>query len=111
MLRSSGMPKYLWGEAVRHAVWLKNHTSMKALDNMTPHEAAHGTKPDLSLLHEWGCKALIHDASGSKLNSLVWEGWDWTTKARAITSIGQGSTQMFMDKIFGNNVLTPNISI
>lgn len=24
MLHASGLPKFLWGEAIRHAVWLKN---------------------------------------------------------------------------------------
>ena len=31
MLHASGLPKFLWAEAVRHAVWLKNRTSTKAL--------------------------------------------------------------------------------
>jgi transposase InsO family protein len=27
MLHQSGLPKMLWGEALHHAIWLKNHSS------------------------------------------------------------------------------------
>ena len=30
MLHGSGLPKFLWGEAVKHAVYLKNRASTKA---------------------------------------------------------------------------------
>ncbi len=32
----SGLPKSLWGEALRHAVWLKNRTGTRALDGKRP---------------------------------------------------------------------------
>ena len=32
MLHASQLPKFLWGEAVKHAVWLKNQTSTRVLD-------------------------------------------------------------------------------
>src|ERR1700723_3445165 len=32
MLHVSGLPQFLWGEAARHAVWLKNRTLTKTLD-------------------------------------------------------------------------------
>jgi hypothetical protein len=36
----------LWGEAVKHAVWLKNRASMRALpDNKTPYEMVYNKKP------------------------------------------------------------------
>ena len=38
LLHASGLPKSLWGEALAHAIWLKNHTSMKALNGHTPLE-------------------------------------------------------------------------
>ncbi|KAJ3002694.1 hypothetical protein NUW54_g5708 [Trametes sanguinea] len=43
MLITSGMPRYLWGEAVMHATWLKNRTSTKALGGRTPYEAVTGS--------------------------------------------------------------------
>jgi hypothetical protein len=47
MLHSSGLPKFLWEEAVKHAIYLKNHTSTIALDEQTPFEAFFGKKPNL----------------------------------------------------------------
>ena len=39
MLHASGLPKFLWGEAINHAVYLKNCTGTKALDGKTPYKA------------------------------------------------------------------------
>ena len=80
MLHQSGLPKFLWGEAVLHTNWLKNHTSTCALNNMTPYKALTGHKPNLSNLHEWGTKVWVHDATNSKLegrsNIGRWVGYD-----------------------------------
>jgi len=38
LLHASGLLKFLWGEAIMHVVWLKNHTLTRALDNKTPYE-------------------------------------------------------------------------
>jgi hypothetical protein len=59
MLIAVGLPKYLWGEAIKHAVWLKDRTSTCALPNKTPFEAATDEKPDLSDIHEFGCKPWV----------------------------------------------------
>ena len=47
---TSGLPKSLWGEALRHATWLKNWTATRALDGKMPFEALYGRPPDLSAL-------------------------------------------------------------
>ena len=65
---ASGLPKFLWGEAIKHAVYLKNRTSTKALDGKTPFEAFHGTRPNLYGLPEFGCKVWVHTMEGSKLD-------------------------------------------
>jgi transposase InsO family protein len=72
---SSGLPKSLWGEALQHATWLKNHTATHSLDGKTPFEALHGCCPNLSSLRPWSCTVLVHDASGSKLDIRTREGW------------------------------------
>jgi hypothetical protein len=46
----SGLPKPLWGEALRHAVWLKNRTGTWVLDGKTPFQALFGQPPNLSSL-------------------------------------------------------------
>jgi len=54
MLHASSLPKFLWGEAVCHVVWLMNRMSTKAIDGKTLFEAASGKKPDLRDIHKWG---------------------------------------------------------
>jgi len=65
----SGLPKSLWGEALRQATWLKNRTAMRALDGKMPFEALFGCPPDLSTLQTWGTPVLVHNATGSKLDT------------------------------------------
>ncbi|KAG2065753.1 hypothetical protein BDR04DRAFT_980327, partial [Suillus decipiens] len=74
MLHESGLPCTLWGEAVCHAIWLKNQTPTKALEGGTPLEAATGKKPDLCCLRPWGSRVWVHIDNGSKLDSWVAEG-------------------------------------
>jgi hypothetical protein len=74
VLHASGLPHFLWGEAVRHVCWLKNLTSTKALLDKTPYEAATTRKPDLSTVREWGSVVWVHDPTGSKLDPRAREG-------------------------------------
>ena len=67
MLHAANLPEFLWGEALKHVIWLKNRTSTWALGKKTPFEAFNGSKPDLWNLHEWGCKVMVHDDNGNKL--------------------------------------------
>jgi hypothetical protein len=53
MLHASGMPKFLWGKAINHAIYLKNRTLTRTLENKTPFEMVYGRKPDLSRLPNW----------------------------------------------------------
>jgi len=71
MLHASGLPKFLWGEALAHSVYIKNRTWTRYLTGTTPYEVLYGLKPDLSSLHPWGCKVWVHDDSGSKLDGRV----------------------------------------
>ena len=74
MLHESGLPCMLWGEAVRHAIWLKNRMPMKALDGGMPLEAATGQKPDLSRAHIWGSRIWVRVEGGMMLGGRVVEG-------------------------------------
>ena len=71
---SSGLPKFLWGEALRHATWLKNRTATRALDGRTLYQALFGRIPDLSALQPWGTTVWVHDADGTKLDTHAREG-------------------------------------
>jgi hypothetical protein len=76
LLHATGLPKFLWGEAARHVVWLMNRTTTKALtDGLTPYEAVTGKKPDLRDVCEWGEKVWIRlEVKGKKLGGRVREG-------------------------------------
>jgi Pol polyprotein, beta-barrel domain/Integrase core domain/GAG-pre-integrase domain len=91
LLHASGLPRFLWGEAARHVVWLMNHTLTKAVDGKTPHEAAFGNKPDLRHVHEWGEKVLVCTEGGNKLGGCVmegrWVGIDERSKAHTFTGL------------------------
>ncbi|TFY76442.1 hypothetical protein EWM64_g7571 [Hericium alpestre] len=52
MLLALGLPKFLWTNAMQHAVWLWNRTRGKITGDRTPFERIFGDKPDLSNLHE-----------------------------------------------------------
>ena len=70
----AGLPKMLWGEALRHATWLKNCTATRVLDAKMPFEALFGTPPDLLVTHLWSCKVWVHDDTGSKLDACACKG-------------------------------------
>jgi len=95
MLHAGQLLKYLWGEAVKHAVYLKNRTSTKALDGKMPYEAYFGTKPNLAGLHEFGCKVWVHNMGGSKLNDQSeigqWVGFDEASNGHHIYWPGKHS--------------------
>ena len=75
LLHASGLPKFLWGEAAHHVIWLKNRTPTKVLDGLTPYKVAFRQKPDLSKVWEWGSEAYTRKEHENKL------GW-WVDKVR-----------------------------
>jgi hypothetical protein len=68
MLHDSQLPKFLWGEATKHAVYLKIRTWTCALGDTTPFEILMKKKPNLANLHPWGCHVRVHDTGGNKLD-------------------------------------------
>jgi len=84
MLHASGLPKFLWGEAAHHAVWLKNRTPTKVLAGGSPYEVVLGKTPDLSWLREWGLPVFVKTGTGTQLGGHVehgkWMGIDERTK-------------------------------
>jgi hypothetical protein len=74
MLHASGLLRSLWGKAVAHACWIKNHSTTRTLDGMMLYEALHSRKPDILQLHEWGCLVWVHNTLGSKLDARMCKG-------------------------------------
>lgn len=58
-LKESKLPSCMWGEAVRHSVYVLNRLPTRALDGTTPYEAWGGKKPDLVHIKVFGCVAVM----------------------------------------------------
>ena len=74
LLSASGLPASLWGEALKHTVWIRNQSPTKALDGMTPYEALYGKKPSLKGAREWGSLCWVTKKT-SKVHERAEEGW------------------------------------
>jgi hypothetical protein len=57
LLKGMSVPGRMWGEAVRHAVFLLNLLPTKSMGERTPFEAWTGKKPHLGHLRVFGCTA------------------------------------------------------
>jgi len=68
LMHKRGLPRALWGKALRHSTWLKNRTATQALDGKTPFETLYGLPPDLSMLRMWGCPVWVHAVDHLKLS-------------------------------------------
>ncbi|KAF9799838.1 hypothetical protein IEO21_10490 [Rhodonia placenta] len=88
LLFDADLPKALWGEAVMHAVWLRNRTTTRNTPGSTPHERAAGMKPDLRSLPRFGSPVWVHVDAASKLDPKSrqgrWVGFDAQSKAHRI---------------------------
>jgi len=89
MITASGLPQGLWGEALMHAVWLKNRTWTRALPRgETPFERLNQEVADLSNVPEWGCTVWVHDTSAGKLGHRAiqgqWVGYDTHSNAHRV---------------------------
>jgi Reverse transcriptase (RNA-dependent DNA polymerase) len=71
LLHSSKLPKNLWGEAITHAVWLKNRTPTHILGEKTPFKVLYRRKLDLGGLKEWGNEVWVHTMAGTKLDGCL----------------------------------------
>jgi hypothetical protein len=77
------------GEAITHAVWLKNRTPTRDLpDGKTPYEMLYSKKPNLSQLKEWGGIVWVHTSEGTKLDGRSkkgkWIGFDEVSNGHQI---------------------------
>jgi transposase InsO family protein len=88
LLHMANLPQNMWGEALRHANWLKNHSSTRALGGITPWQALYGSPPNLSNLKRFGETVWVHNADGSKLDPRAregrWLGFDVESRAHRI---------------------------
>lgn len=57
LLKQMELPLVLWGEAIRHAVYLLNRLPTRSMNERTPYEAWKGEKPNISHVKVFGCLA------------------------------------------------------
>lgn len=55
LLKEMNLPSIIWGEAVRHAVYVLNRLPTRDLTGITPYEAWTGQKPNIEHLRVFGC--------------------------------------------------------
>ena len=68
MIHESWLPKFLWGEAIGHVVWLKNWTSTHIIGHTTPFKQLYHLKTNLAGAPEWGQVVWVHHNTSNKLN-------------------------------------------
>lgn len=56
-LKEMHLPSLIWGEAVRHSVYILNRLPTRALSGQTPYEAWTGSKPNIGHIRVFGCLA------------------------------------------------------
>ena len=74
MLWAAGLPQFLWGEALLHAVFLKNYTSTKALNSWTPYEVVNLKPPNLQDLPHFAAPFRVYDKKTGKVGTRAKEG-------------------------------------
>ena len=84
MLFQAGFPRALWAEAISHATYLKNRLPTHALVDKTSYKKIHGSKPNLSDMHHFGCPVYIHIKNAGKLDKQAKQarfvGYDYNSK-------------------------------
>ena len=55
MMKHMSVPSYLWGEAVRHSMYLINRVATRTLKLQTPYECYKKKKPNVGHLRVFGC--------------------------------------------------------
>lgn len=106
MLLEAGLPRTLWTEAVRTAVYLRNRSPTSVLKfKQTPMEAMTGQRPDLSHLRIFGCEAFVHIPAEKRKGKLsprsvpmVLVGYDLASKAYRLADPASGYRRIVLSR-------------
>jgi hypothetical protein len=74
LLLASGLPRFLWEEAMKHQAWLQDRTPARALNGKTPYKMGSNKKPHLARIQEFGAAAYIKDLTAGKLDARARKG-------------------------------------
>ena len=121
LLIDSGLPKFLWKEAMKFSMWIRNRTTTHHLDGRTPYEVLYGTKPEIGDIHLWGSRVWVRSLTAGKLDPRGREGrfvgYDAESKGCRIywtdsRTIGVERDLIFEDRpMDGELILLPDTSI
>ena len=104
LLIASGLPRFLWEEAMKHTTWLQNRTPARALDGKTPYEMVHKKKPHLGGIQEFGVAAYVKDLKAGKLDARAqvghFVGYDTESKGYRIYWPGKRSITVERNVVF-----------
>jgi len=113
LLIASGLPRFLWEEAMNHGTWLQNRTPARALKGKTPYEMKNNKKPHLAGIQEFGAAAYIKDLKAGKLDARAqvgrFVGYDSESKGYRIYWPHKRSVTVERNVVFNeDDVLTTN---
>jgi hypothetical protein len=103
LLKSMNMPGKLWGEAVRHSVYLLNRLPTKAMADKTPFEGWWGRKPNLGFLKVFGSTAHVRVAGphlkklADRSKPMVYLGVDEGCKAHRLLDVADNKIVVSRD--------------
>ena len=107
LLPASGLPHFLWQEAMLHATWLQNRTPAQVLEGKIPYKMLNKKVPNLAGIQEFGAAAYVKDLKAGKLDTrakvgcLV--GYDSESKGYRIYWPGKRSITVKRNVIFNKN--------
>lgn len=114
LLLASGLPCFLWEEAMKHSAWLQNRSPTCSLDGKTPYEARHGKKPHLACIQESGVAAYVKQLHAGKLDARAqlgqFIGYDHESKGYRIYWPTKRSVTVEQNIIFNENDIFYNDS-
>jgi hypothetical protein len=114
LLLASGLPRFLWQEAMQHATWIQNRCPTQALDGKTPYEMIHKKKPNLAGIQEFGAAAYVKDLTAGKLDARAkvgrFVGYDSESKGFRIYWPEKRSVSVERNVVFNENDVRNNSS-
>ena len=116
LLISSGLLKFLWGEAMNHGVWIQNRTPTHALNGKTPYEMVTRRKPNLGGIQEFGIAAYVKDLKVGKLDLCARKGQlvGYNSESKGYRIYWEGERKVSIERkvVFNlKDILTPNVEL
>ena len=110
LLIASGLPRFLWEEAMKHVEWVKERSPHSALDGKTPYEMKHQKVPHLEGIHEFGAAAYVKDLKAGKLDARAqlgrFVGYDSESKGYRIYWPSKRSVSVERNVVFNDGDVT-----